>query len=60
MPRCPSFFTRAGTNSTVFAWAAAQVKKAMEATRELGGEGYVFWGGGRLRLGASLLLAESS
>ena len=44
----------------MFAWAAAQVKKAMEATKELGGEGYVFWGGGRLRLRASLLLAKSS
>ena len=29
----------------VFAYAAAQVKHAMEATKELGGEGYVFWGG---------------
>ena len=28
-----------------FAFAAAQVKKAMEITYELGGEGYVFWGG---------------
>lgn len=29
----------------VFAYAAAQVKKAMEVTHSLGGEGYVFWGG---------------
>ena len=29
----------------VFAYAAAQVKKAMDATLELGGENYVFWGG---------------
>ena len=29
----------------VFAYAAAQVKVAMEATHELGGAGYVFWGG---------------
>jgi xylose isomerase len=28
-----------------FAFAAAQVKKAMEITHELGGEGYTFWGG---------------
>jgi xylose isomerase len=28
-----------------FAFAAAQVKKALEVTHELGGEGYVFWGG---------------
>lgn len=32
-------------NADVFAYAAAQVKKAMEATLELGGENYVFWGG---------------
>ena len=29
----------------VFAYAAAQVKKAIEVTKELGGAGYVFWGG---------------
>ena len=29
----------------VYAHAAAQVCKAMEATHALGGEGYVFWGG---------------
>jgi len=32
-------------NSDVFAFAAAQVKKAMEVTHQLGGAGYVFWGG---------------
>ena len=32
-------------NAEVFAYAAAQVKKAMEITLELGGENYVFWGG---------------
>lgn len=32
-------------NADAFAFAAAQVKKAMEWTHELGGEGYVFWGG---------------
>ncbi len=32
-------------NSEVFAFGAAQVKKALEVTHELGGEGYVFWGG---------------
>lgn len=32
-------------NFDVFAFAAAQVKKAMEVTLELGGEGYTFWGG---------------
>jgi len=32
-------------NADVFAYAAAQVKKAMEVTMELGGQGYVFWGG---------------
>ncbi|NBP88853.1 MAG: xylose isomerase [Planctomycetia bacterium] len=32
-------------NVEVFAYAAAQVKKALEVTNELGGENYVFWGG---------------
>jgi xylose isomerase len=32
-------------NADVFAFAAAQVAKAMEVTKELGGAGYVFWGG---------------
>lgn len=32
-------------NADVFAFAAAQVKKAMEVTKELGGQNYVFWGG---------------
>jgi xylose isomerase len=41
------FVHGAGTscNATVFAYAAAQIKKAMEITKELGGENYVFWGG---------------
>ena len=29
----------------VFAYAAAQIKKAMECTKKLGGANYVFWGG---------------
>ena len=32
-------------NADAFAFAAAQVKKALEVTKELGGQGYVFWGG---------------
>lgn len=32
-------------NADVFAFSAAQVKKALEVTHELGGEGYTFWGG---------------
>lgn len=32
-------------NADAFAYAAAQVKKALEVTHELGGAGYVFWGG---------------
>jgi xylose isomerase len=40
-------------NADVFAYAAAQVKKAMEVTHELKGEGYTFWGG---REGYSTLL----
>ncbi len=37
----------AGTSpfADVFAYAAAQVKKALEVTHRLGGAGYVFWGG---------------
>ena len=43
----PRFVHGAATscNADVFAYAAAQVKKALEVTHELGGEGYVFWGG---------------
>ena len=43
----PRFVHGAGTscNADVFAFAAAQVKKAMEVTLELGGSGYTFWGG---------------
>jgi xylose isomerase len=40
-------------NFDVFAFAGAQVKKAMEVTHELGGAGYTFWGG---REGYSTLL----
>ena len=32
-------------NAEVFAYAAAQVKKAIEVTHRLGGAGYTFWGG---------------
>lgn len=32
-------------NADSFAFAAAQVKKALEVTKELGGQGYTFWGG---------------
>ncbi len=32
-------------NADAFAYAAAQVAKAMEVTKELGGAGYTFWGG---------------
>ena len=32
-------------NAHVMAYAAAQVKNAIDATKELGGENYVFWGG---------------
>src|SRR6478609_9430276 len=45
--------TATSCNSEVFAYAAAQVKKAMEVTHELGGVGYTFWGG---REGYSTLL----
>ena len=32
-------------NADIFAFAAAQVKKALEITKRLGGAGYTFWGG---------------
>jgi len=43
----PRFMHGAATspNADVFAFAAAQVKKAMEITQRLGGVNYVFWGG---------------
>mgnify|MGYP000921135301 CR=1 FL=1 len=43
----PRFAHGASTSNhaDVFAYAASQVKKAMEITKELGGENYVFWGG---------------
>ncbi|MFO1095134.1 MAG: xylose isomerase [Planctomycetaceae bacterium] len=43
----PRFMHGAATscNADVFAFAAAQVKKAIEVTHELGGVNYVFWGG---------------
>jgi xylose isomerase len=43
----PRYMCGAATNpdAHVFAYAAAQVKKALEVTKELGGENYVFWGG---------------
>jgi xylose isomerase len=43
----PRYMCGASTNpdAHVFAYAAAQVKKAIDATQELGGENYVFWGG---------------
>jgi xylose isomerase len=43
----PRFMNGASTNPdfAVVAYAAAQVKAALDATVELGGENYVFWGG---------------
>jgi xylose isomerase len=43
----PRFAHGAGTNPDVhvFAYGAAQIKHALEATKELDGENYVFWGG---------------
>jgi xylose isomerase len=51
----PRFVHGAATscNADVFAYAGAQVKKAIEVTHSLKGEGYVFWGG---REGYSTLL----
>lgn len=43
----PRYMCGAGTspNADVFAYAGAQIKKALDITVELGGTGYVFWGG---------------
>ncbi|MDR3645493.1 MAG: xylose isomerase, partial [Clostridia bacterium] len=43
----PRYMHGAGTSCSadVFAFAAAQIKKALEITTALGGDGYVFWGG---------------
>lgn len=43
----PRYMAGAATNpdAHVFAYAAAQVKKALDVTAELGGDNYVFWGG---------------
>jgi xylose isomerase len=51
----PRFMHGAATscNADVFAYTAAQIKKAIEITVRLGGTGYVFWGG---REGYSTLL----
>lgn len=51
----PRYAQGAGTSPSadVFAYGAAQVKAAMDATLALGGEGYTFWGG---REGYSTLL----
>ena len=41
------FVNGAGTspNADMFAYAASQIKKAMEITKRLNGAGYTFWGG---------------
>jgi xylose isomerase len=51
----PRYMNGAATNPdfAVLPWAASQVKRALDATIELGGENYVFWGG---REGYSSLL----
>lgn len=43
----PRFMHGAATSPSadVFAFTAAQIKKAIDATVKLGGNGYVFWGG---------------
>ena len=40
-------YKRQGTacSADIFAFAAGQIKKALDITMELGGKGYVFWGG---------------
>jgi xylose isomerase len=43
----PRYMNGAATNPNfdVLSWAGTQVKNALDATIELGGENYVFWGG---------------
>jgi len=43
----PRFMNGAGSSNSadVFCFAAAQIKKALDLTVKLGGNGYVFWGG---------------
>lgn len=43
----PHYMNGAGTSNSadVYAFAAAQIKKALDLTIKLGGTGYVFWGG---------------
>lgn len=43
----PRYMNGAATSPSadVFCYAAAQVKEALDATKELDGQGYVFWGG---------------
>ncbi|TVV74091.1 xylose isomerase [Sphingomonas solaris] len=43
----PRYMAGAATNPDpeVFAWAASQVRDALEATHRLGGQNYVLWGG---------------
>jgi len=43
----PRYMNGAATNPDIhaFAYAATQVKKALEVTHHLGGENFVFWGG---------------
>lgn len=55
----PRFVHGASTscNADIFAYSAAQVKKALEITNELSGENYVFWGG---REGYETLLNTNS
>ncbi len=43
----PRFMNGAGSSNSadVYAFGAAQIKKALDLTVKLGGKGYVFWGG---------------
>ncbi len=43
----PRFMNGAGSSNSadVYCFAAAQIKKALDITVKLGGQGYVFWGG---------------
>lgn len=45
MNNSSSFLHFPGSNASSFAYAAAQIKKAMDVTQLLGGQNFVLWGG---------------
>lgn len=58
----PRYMAGAATNPDpeVFAWAASQVRDALDATHRLGGANYVLWGGREVMIPSSIRKSESS